>query len=215
MESKTLLKELLHLSLGAVVISADKVRKQIRKLVKKHKLTGDEGEKALEQLGSKSKEIKEDFNKLITRISGKTKLAREEVEDFFEEMIEKPKEMKDKVDFMARKISINTSLKFEEARDELRDFIRDTSDIISRARSDAEKWINKGVAKSRETRKKGKEWLGELKEKSNHLEEKINPELKKVIDRTLEKLHLARTNALEDLEKRLNSLEKKELTKMD
>ena len=215
MESKTLLKELLLLSLGAVVISADKVRKQIKILVEKHKLTESEGEKVLKQVESKFKEFKEEFHELITRLSVKTKLTRTEVEDFFEEMMEKPKEMKEKVDFMARKISINTSLKFEEVRDELRSFSRDTSDLINKARSDAEEWIEKKVVTSGKTRKKGEEWVEELKEKSNHLEEKIKPRLKKAIDRALSKLHLARADELEDLEKRLNSLEKKELSKMD
>jgi len=213
MENKKLFKELLYLGLGTAVITGNKIRDLLQKLVNNHKMTEEEGEKALNHIIAKSKEIRKDIDEFTMKFSERTKIAKKEVQDFVEEIMAKPKEVKDKIEILAKKASVNTNLKVEFVKEVLADFVDDITTAIHKARFKAEEWIEENKSRMDKTKLKGKELVEEIKVKSHHIADEFRPGLKVAMNNVLKRMNLVSEEEFAELEGRVHALEKKELVK--
>jgi len=218
MEDKNLFKELLFLSLGTVVISGNKAKELLKKLVENNKLTEEEGEKVMEHFISKSKEIRSDINEFAALVSEKTKIRKEEITELVREIMGMPKELKEeaihkkdevvaKIDAIAQKISLKTSLKVDEVKDAFKEYLENTLLAINKSQFKAEEWVKTKFSKSGNTLKKGKEFVDEIKKQSQLMSDELRPGLRNAMDKAINRLHLVRDKELNDLKARVDKLE--------
>lgn len=214
---KNLFKEMIFLGLGTVVAAKHKTEKVLEKLVNSHELTRDEGERIVESLKVRIQKIKqstdEQIEGFVSRFAEKTNLAKEEVEEFVQSMLQKPKQAKkqlnNKTHALADKIVEKSLLTKKQANDMLTNFL----DEVMLIRLEAEKEGKKLSRKIRQMSDQGKTMVDELWHEADAFISEIRPQMQKAMDKVIDRLDLANHDDLHSLEKRVDKLEQKEISK--
>lgn len=214
---KNLLKEMVYLGLGTVVAAKHKTEELLEKLINQHNMTRDEGQHVIDNLKSRLRRVKhssdEQLELFAQHFAEKSNLAKEEVHDLIQNILEKPKKakkrMKNKTHILAQKMAEKTALTKDQANDLLHDF---TDDII-RIRQEARDKSKTFSDKINKAGKKGKAFVDDLEVQSDLLLNEVRPSIQKAMDKVIHRLHLANSNDLGSLEKRIKQLEEKEILK--
>jgi polyhydroxyalkanoate synthesis regulator phasin len=214
---KNLLKEMVYLGLGTAVAAKHKTEELLEKLINQHSMTRDEGQRVIDNLKAHVQRAKhssdEQLELFVQHFAEKSNLAKEEIHDLIQNILDKPKKAKKRISnqthLLAQKMAEKTALTKDQANDLLHDF---TDDII-RIRQEA---IDKGKVfsdKIDKAGKKGKAFVDDLEARSDLLLNEVRPSIQRAMDKAIDRLHLANTNDVGSLEKRIEQLEEKETLK--
>lgn len=217
METRNTLKDLLYLGVGTVSLATHKVEELTRKLIEQHKVTRDEGEEIVKAYIRKAEQAKKEITRkkeeVVAFIDARVEMSKEQIREFFDQALEKPNEAKEniqqKVDLLAKQLSDKTKMSMDEGKRLIEGF-------IDELRQHQESVSKKVYELADELNEKMKDWKGSSQSFFKEMDEKahvIGNELKTSIYSSLEKLkdrlHVASSEEVKDLEERVSNLEKK------
>lgn len=214
---KNLLLELAYVGLGSMAATKHKTEEWLEKIVSNQQVNRDEGKKIVKALKERIHRAKDqtasEVEVFIDRFSEKSKLAREEVSEVLKAIVEKPKytakHLVRRTDELAEKISQRTAMTKIQAQTLLKEFIDDVTEIKAKAEEKGEQLLHQ----MNEMGTNGKTIVHELGTRSEAIINEVKPHLQKAMDKVIDQLHLANAHYVHSLEKRIEELEKKEISK--
>jgi len=214
---KKLLKEMVYLGLGTAVVAKHKTEELLENLIKQHHLTRDEGERVVDDMKAQVQRAKQTTDELTERFvkqfAEKSHLAEEEIRNLIYDILDKPKKAKNKISkethVLAQKIADKTAMTKDQANKLLEDFTDEILQISHEVKEKSKALSNK-VSKAS---KKGKSFIEDLEARSDMLLHEAKPRIQQAMDKTIDRLHLANTEQVDSLEKRIQKLEKKKVSK--
>lgn len=217
MEEKNLIKEMLYLGAGLTVRGLHKMKAMVEHFSDDNEDARKQGEVVVNDFINKTKETTEDFRKKVDnmahQLSEKGAMKKEELTAFLQDLMEKPGELQDEVKHkfqdISNNLSHNANLKKQEAQlwlEELKAEIQENRDL---AKSKVDELIQNFSLESKSMNEKGKSLITDITEKSSEIKKELDEGLHRALDRFLSKINLTTTGRLEELEKRVNSLESK------